>query len=137
MSVMSLIINIFLIKWYTRKDNDWLGVNIIEDLKRDGYKKIDRILKNSHVLLVAIMYIPIKLFNSILWMLKKNDILAFFVMSIWQDPFMTTVFLRHGKNGPVTRKDYRVLLTSTVVTSLYWIVFIEVILQILERVISF
>lgn len=135
LSIGALAINLFLLRWYIRKKVDWLGVKILEDIKRDGYKWINKVLKYESRVARGFMYVPVKLFDFLLDILNKNDIFAFFFLSIWQDPFITTAFLRHGKTGAIKRRDYSILLASTVVTSLYWTVFIGIILQIIKVVI--
>ena len=134
LSLGALIINFFLLHWYTKKGIDWLGVNILEDIKKNGHKWVDKVLANKNKLMIIPVFLPVKLFSLLLSALNKNDVLAFLFLSIWQDPFIAVAFLRHGRVGPVTKKDYYVLLASTVVTSLYWSVLIEIILRIIQAI---
>lgn len=60
-----------------------------------------------------------------------GDIIAFLALSILEDPFMTTAYLRHGKTEGITKKDFYVLVASIAVGNGYWIlrtvVFIEIV----------
>ncbi len=136
LSIGALIINFYLLHWYAKKGIDWLGVNILEDIKKQGNDWVEKTLNQKNKFIVCLVYLPVKFFGLIIKALNKNDVLAFIFLSIWQDPFIATAFLRHGRIGPVTKKDYLVLLGSTIVTSLYWSVFIEIIIQIVSRIFS-
>lgn len=130
LSVGALVINLILLHWYVRRGVDWLGVGILEEIKKNAEIWIDKMLHNAHVVTNVVMYLPAKLFALIIRALNKNDILAFFFLSIWQDPFITTSFLRHGNTDTkVSRKDYFVMVGSTIVTSIFWSLIMGVIIQ--------
>jgi hypothetical protein len=40
---------------------------------------------------------------------------------MYQDPFITTVFLRHGRFGGLTKKDWAVFFGSLAFSNGYWI----------------
>jgi hypothetical protein len=99
-SIGAFVINFCLLVWYQKRKVDWLGVNILEEIKERGTQW--------------------KIFQLILWLLKKNDLTAFFVLSIMEDSFITTAFLRHGRFGKLVTKDYLILTASTLVSTVAW-----------------
>lgn len=54
--------------------------------------------------------------------LKLGDTAAFFVLSIYADPFMVTVYLRKEGNqyNGLTGRDYAVFWASVIVSNMYW-----------------
>jgi hypothetical protein len=115
-----------LIWWYQRMGRDWLGVNVVEDIKANGndwVEKLDARSKKSTVwsLLRVVLYLPSRFFLVVLWTIKKNDVLAFIALNIAQDPFVTTVFLRHGRFDGLRKKDWMVFCGSLVFSNGYWI----------------
>ncbi len=55
-----------------------------------------------------------------MWALKKGDIIAFFALSIFEDAFKTTAFLRHGEFNGLRKKDWIVFSLSLIVSNVYW-----------------
>jgi len=128
----ALIINFLILIWYQRKEVDWLGVGILEEIKSNGHVWIEKVKQHNKWYIRIILYLPAYFFGLIIWLLNKNDILAFFVLSIYQDSFITTAFLRHGNFGKLTRRDYTILILSTIVNAAAWSFFIEIILNLLK-----
>jgi len=54
---------------------------------------------------------------------KRGDLVAFFLLSFWQDAFITTVYLRHSEceNG-LRPKDYIIFILSSITSIAYWTV---------------
>ena len=54
--------------------------------------------------------------------LRFGDVLAFFALSIYHDPFMVTVYFRNKghEHGGLTQRDWRIFWTSVVVSNAYW-----------------
>ena len=122
--------NLTLIIWYQRKGTDWLGVNILEEIKKRADVWTAK-LDNHKMWFVRL---PVRFFKAIIWLLKKNDFFAFIILSTWKDSFVTTAFLRHGRFGQLERRDYIIFVTSTVLSCLWWSVFSIAILRILQFV---
>ena len=126
MTLGSIISCFFLLLWYEKKKKDWLGVNVFENIKQNGFAWIKKLeLKaNKNIfwkILKFILYIPSRIFLLVLWLLKQNDFVAFFALCIFQDPFVTTVFLRHGRFDGLKRKDWIIFTLSVIVSNGYWI----------------
>jgi hypothetical protein len=126
MAVLASTICLFLIWWYSHTGKDWLGVNVVEDIKTNGegwVGKLDTKAQESIIwfLLRFVLYLPSRFFLVVLWAIKKNDVLAFIALNVAQDPFVTTVFLRHGRFGGLTKKDWIVFCGSLVFSNGYWI----------------
>ncbi len=127
------------ILWYEWMGEDWLGVNVVEDIKKKSVgwiSRLDNWAKKSFWLLPLriVLYIPARLFLLVLWAIKKNDVLAFIVLNVYVDPFVTTVFLRHGRFGGLTKKDWLIFCGSLVFSNGYWIVRNVVLIDIIKFV---
>jgi len=135
MTACAALINITMLVSYMRVGTDWLGVNILEDIKTNGEERmgrfdrlIDDCFDRSIILtvfepFVYAFYIPsTRFFRIVLWALRKNDLFAYILLNIAQDPFVTTVFLRHGLFGKLRRKDWIVFCSSILFSNLYWII---------------
>ncbi|HAO65020.1 TPA: hypothetical protein DCQ44_03520 [Candidatus Taylorbacteria bacterium] len=136
MAILASLQCVLWLLWYEWMGKDWLGVNVVEDIKKDGggwVEKLDAKLKKSILLfpLRIVSYPFSKTFLLVLWAIKKSDLLAFVTLNIVQDPFITTVFLRHGRFNGLRKKDWFVFCASLVFSNGYWIarnvVFIEII----------
>ena len=66
------------------------------------------------------LFLPAKILHFIIWLLHKNDIFAFVTLSTWQDSFITTIFLRHGKFTRLNRRDYMIFVFSTILSCMVW-----------------
>lgn len=55
--------------------------------------------------------------------LRKGDIVAFFVLSWFEDPIVVTLYLRKDSNkfDGLSRRDWTIFWTSTLVSNLLWI----------------
>ena len=105
MSVGALIINIITLRYYLKNGKDWIGVDILDEIRENGSNKKSLFLKVVSLLLK-----------------KGGDKLAFLVLSCGTDSFITTAYLRHGDFGPLQKKDFAIFLASTFASCLYWII---------------
>jgi len=126
MAIIASVLCFIQLHLYNRSGKDWLGVDVLEDIKEHGQSwvgKLDNKAKESFVwfLLRIIMFVPARFFLIVLWAIKKNDVTAFVALNINQDPFVTTVFLRHRRKGDFTRRDWEVFVGSLVFSNGYWI----------------
>jgi hypothetical protein len=109
----------------------------VEDIKTNGeswVSKLDVKAQKSTVwfLLRIVLYLPSKFFLVVLWAIKKNDVLAFIALNINQDPFVTTVFLRHGRFDGLTKRDWMIFCGSLVFSNGYWIVRNVILIEIIK-----
>jgi hypothetical protein len=131
MTTLSLVISLALLLTYERMRVDWLGVNVLESVKERGDRWISRLYESPLLLrscksallsvLRAVSFIPSRLFLAVLWALKKGDGFAFFALSLYTDPFITTAFLRHGRFDGFRHRDWLLFAGSVVVGNGYWI----------------
>jgi len=126
-SIGAFVVNIGLLIWYQRSGEDWLGVNIFEQIKEEGDEWARKV--NSYqgwflkVVLFFPVYLPSQIFRLVLWSLKKTELITFIVFSIGTDSFVTTVFLRHGKFGPLNLRDVKIFVASTILSCFTWSLF--------------
>jgi MFS family permease len=97
----------FLICWLNLVFYDWLKIDYlaIETIKElREYKGRSRLRRFISVLL------------------HKGGILAFAFLSLNFDPFVTTVYMRHGahKYDGLSRRDWMIFITSVFVGNVYW-----------------
>lgn len=119
-TVIAIINNFIFLFFYQKKEVDWLGVNIFEDIKANGDKWVEKMKNHPNIFVYIVAFIPATLFKFLLWLVKKNDIFVFLTLSIMEDSFITTAFLRKKVGGSLTRKDYIIFLFSTIVSCTYW-----------------
>jgi hypothetical protein len=106
--------------------DDWLGMDILEDMKRDGVTWIRRLRVKRYRFLITkwcvngFLFVPDYLFRFMLFLLKKGDAFSFIILSIQMSPFITTAYLRHGQTGKLTRRDWMIYLSSGVLSNTYW-----------------
>jgi hypothetical protein len=76
-------------------------------------------VKNLQALFLVFIYLEI----AILVARKRGDVVVFFLLSFWQDSFITTAYFRRGdcKKG-LKARDYKIFLLSSFVSIAYWIV---------------
>jgi hypothetical protein len=120
MIALSLVISAAFMIVYNHTKIDWLGINVIEKIKNGGRIWTQR-LESRSVFIRIIAFIPVQVFHLIIWSLKKGDAIAFFVLSIFEDPFITTVYLRHGSFERIKSREWKIFLSSVVVSNGYWI----------------
>jgi hypothetical protein len=134
-SIGAIIVNVILVIWYQRTGVDWLGVDVFEEIKKDGDKWIERISKHNKWYIRIPSYPFAKLFQLLLWLLKKDDIFTFIAFSIFTDSFVTTTFMRHGKFGKLTMKDWNTFIASVIISCVTWSLWCAFVLEIVKKII--
>ncbi|TAK57491.1 hypothetical protein EPO17_01810 [Patescibacteria group bacterium] len=151
MAIIAILICVGQLLWYEKTKRDWLGVDVVEKIKMDGVVwvgKLDAWLfgKTSNEGFVnrirflirligwSILFIPSRGFLVTLWALNKNDTCAFVALSITQDPFVTTVFLRHGRFDGLRKKDWVIFTASALLCNGYWILRSTVLVEIIKAI---
>lgn len=97
----------------------WLDTDAIA---RSRARCINKLKEAKEVLCAVIFFIPANLFRLLMWLLRVGgDVIAFFALCIWEDPFITTAYLRHGRCDGLTKKDLFIFFASVLVSNGYWI----------------
>lgn len=100
MTILSLLSCLLSIRFYDWSKRDWLGIEAIKSLKEsEGKGGAGRFIA---------------------WLLKKGDFLTALVLSVHYDPFITTVYMRHGAYNGMNGRDWRIFMGSLVFGNAYW-----------------
>ncbi len=135
--VMALINNFIILLWYHRKKVDWLGVSEVENLKAKGHLWVHQVSNHENLVRRFSLYLPAKFLQFMIWILNKNDIFAFVTLSVWQDSFITTIFLRHGSFEKLDKRDYFIFIFSTIFGCLGWSLLMQVIITAIRAILGF
>ena len=103
MTALSALVCFFYLKFYDWSKQDWLGLELLKEVREGEHAEgfwgtlVRKILSNG-------------------------DVPAFFLFSLWQDPFVTTVYLRKGadKYNGMSERDWKVFFCSVIVANLWW-----------------
>lgn len=132
--IVALINNLIILVWYSKKKVDWFGVNVFEDLKVKGHIWVTEVNNHKSLFKRISLYIPAKILHFIIWMLNKNDVFAFVTLSVWQDSFITTIFLRHGRMDKLDKRDYIIFVASTIFSCLAWTVLMQIVISVVKSI---
>lgn len=130
--LVALTLNFIVLLWYQKKKVDWFGVDVLEDAKTKGHIWVHEISNHKNLIKKISLYIPAKLLQLMLWLLNKNDIFAFVTLSVWQDSFITTIFLRHGRFDKLDKRDYIIFVSSTILSCLAWSVLMQIVISVVK-----
>lgn len=102
MTILSFIICYLTILFYDWAKKDWLGIETLKEVKEyQGTKKAGKIAA---------------------WILRKGEIPTLLFMSVKFDPFITTVYMRHGSNqyNGMSQRDWKIFVASWLIGNVYW-----------------
>ena len=100
MSLLSLLACLLLLRLYNFLGRDWLGIEFIKNQKHyEG---------------------PSKLRRCLAWLLKRGDGIAFIVLSLKNDAFITTAYLRHRAYARMDFRDWIIFMGSWLVSNAVW-----------------
>ncbi|MFA6278867.1 MAG: hypothetical protein WC638_02155 [Candidatus Paceibacterota bacterium] len=119
MSSLSASLCYLYINFYDWSKQDWLGLELLKEV-RDGEDRKGRTAR--FVQKIA----------------RKSDWIAFFVLSCYTDPFVTTVYLRHGVeeyNG-LSKRDWKVFWASVVVANVWWTIAMTLVVMMIRFLIK-
>lgn len=130
MMILAFIINTLVLIYFRNKSTKWILWSEIDELSEKEaefstrYNSWGQKKTVSRLIMLAVSYVPMKLILFLLWCLRKSqllgDLVAFVILSIIEDPFVVTMYLRHGyKNGLRTR-DIVIYLGSSMISIAYW-----------------
>lgn len=137
MTVLSSIYCFLLLKYYMASKEDWLGVDVLEMVKDNADYWLNKIRNQAGFvwgIYKIFFYLPIKILRLVIWALKKNDVAAFIGLSIYEDAFKTTAFLKHGRKGGLGRRDWVVFWSSILVSNLWWTLQWSVIIAVFKSI---
>lgn len=126
MSLISIFITALFLMVYEYKKIDWMGMDVLHDIRNNGlswaHTYYARHYDNAvfHYGNRALFFLPMIFSNMLTWMLQKGDAFAFVALSILSDPFVTTIYLRHGRFDGLKKKDWGIFLCSGVLANMYW-----------------
>ena len=100
MTALSAIVCLIILKLYDQTKRDWLGMETLRDFKDFNGKN--------------------RLARTFSWILRRGDPVSFIALSIYCDPFITTVWLRHKRFGRMTARDLRIFWGSVLVGNAFW-----------------
>ncbi|MCX6762547.1 MAG: hypothetical protein NT093_02070, partial [Candidatus Moranbacteria bacterium] len=118
MSIISFILCYFFILFYDWSKVDWLGIELLKETNYgpDFLKK-----KSGRSRFARALWWPFhRIFRLVNWAQNRGGVAAFFVLSVYTDPFMTVVFLRRKKFSGLGMKDWIIFLGSVIFGNFYW-----------------
>jgi hypothetical protein len=97
----SILICLLTLKFYDWSRKDWIGIETLKEAREFGNSKANRLIAKF---------------------LKRSKWVQLVVLSIVQDPFVTTVFLREGAHeyGKMTKEDWKYFFTSVLISNGFW-----------------
>jgi hypothetical protein len=130
MVVGAFVINTILLIYFRNKKTDFILWSALDEFSKkesdfhEAYTKWGQKKTFWRLCLFVVTYVPAKLVILILWCLKKSprlgDLAAFLILPIIEDPFIATMYLRHGHKNGLKTKDYAVYLVSSIISIGYW-----------------
>lgn len=110
MTLGSLIICFGMLFYYRNKNVNWLGYDVAAKALGEHINVRGKVFA------------------------RFGDVVAFVALSIWEDPFITTAYLRHGYSNGFRGKDYAVFFGSVLFSNSYWILRTTAIIEIAKYV---
>lgn len=114
MTLASVVLNIGLIRLYDWTQRDLLMIERLKDLR-------SKVSESRHGSILSSV-------------LQGSDIVAFFVLSVIEDPAIATLYLRRGsyQYNSLSRSDWLVFIGSTMVANLAWILSIGTVYEVVK-----
>ncbi len=100
MALLSLLTCWLTMLFYDWSQRDWLGIEAIKSLK--------------------VYAGPNRFGRALAWILRQSDSVACVLLSLRFDPFIVTVYLRRGRFGGMTRRDWQIFLLSWLIGNAWW-----------------
>jgi hypothetical protein len=126
MTVTAMAITFFMLLGYERGKVDWLGMEAIDEVREKGLVWVREWEQKRHknrifaLIAKALLFVPKEVFKLFAWMLDKGGALAFIVLSIQMDPFITTAYFRRGRFDGLGKKDWMIFFGSGLLSNVYW-----------------
>lgn len=117
--VTDIILSFIFLSFYDWSKQDWLGIETIKELRDLGPQWIKKFGFKSKI--GKLIFWPFSKLSLIaLWVLKKGDVAAFFILSVFFDPFITTVYLRKNSFGKMGIKEWFIFFFSAIISNGWW-----------------
>lgn len=99
MVLLSFLVCLAYIKLYDWAKMDWLGIEMLKELREDEKKG-----------------------NWLSKILQRGDWVAFLILSVWKDAFYTTVYMRKGANeySGMGKREWNIFLSSLITGCVLW-----------------
>jgi len=130
MMIIAFFLNVGLLAYFKNKKSQWLLWTALDELSEkrskfnQAYDNWGKKRNPWRFLVLLVTYIPVKLAMLLLWCLNKSprlgDLAAFLILPIIEDPFITTMYLKHGYRNGLRGKDYLVFFGSSIYSIGYW-----------------
>jgi len=102
MALLSLAFCLLLLRLYDHFQRDWLGLEFVKSLKvYDGGSTWRRVMG---------------------WLLRRGNVVAFLLLSVRYDSFITTAYLRPGAFCGLSKRDWAIFLGSWFIGNVTWTV---------------
>ncbi len=142
MVAAAVVINFCLLIYYRNKKAKFVLWDALDAYKekevayRDSFNLWKKRKTSWNMFLVAVAYIPAHTYFLFLRILKVRflgDIAALLLLSIFEDPFVATTYLRHGNSNGLKAKELGIFFSSVVVSIGYWAIRNGIITEVLFR----
>lgn len=130
MMIGAFIINSVLLLFFQNRRTDFILWSALDELSererelREAYAKWGEKMTLWRLIVIIATYIPAKMMFLLLWCLKKSPLLGniagFLILPIIEDPFITTMYLRHGYRNGLRGRDIAIYLASSILSIGYW-----------------
>jgi len=119
MAILSVPVNYLFIKFYDWSKKDWFGIEVAKEAAEFGPAWIRNLSVKSVV--GRIFWWPFaQIILLILWAIKRGGVVAFIALSMYTDPFVTTVYFRKESFSGMKKRDWMIFSGSLLVGDIYW-----------------
>jgi hypothetical protein len=143
MIIAALAIDTTLLIYFRNRRTDFIFWNKLDELSKKesefhkSYNEWGQKKTPWKFYLVVASYVPAKFTIFMLWFLKKfprlGDVVVLLVLSILDNAFTTTMYLRHGYRNGLRLRDYLVYFISSIISIGYWTARNGVIVELIFR----
>jgi hypothetical protein len=115
MTLLSFLVCLAYIKLYDWAKRDWLGLELLKEIREDEGKG-----------------------NWFSKILRRGDWVALVILSLWKDAFYTTVYMRKGAHeySGMGKREWKIFITSLLIGCFGWSLWLSFWLN-LPKIISF
>ena len=132
MMIAAFVLNTAVLIYFRNKSTAWILWSEIDELAQrqsefsNQYQLWSEKKSPARFIMLVVTFVPMKLALLLLWCLKRSrflgDVAAFIILSIIEDPFVVTMYLRHGYKNGLRLRDIAIYLGSSIVSIAYWTV---------------
>jgi MFS family permease len=157
MMLAALTINFAMLFYYRKNKVSWLGLDVAVDFMQKKTEKLTQVffilvspkmlvvfvvaalLSPDYLLVLQVVFYFLVAFEILILATrglgtKWESIVAFFALSVWQDSFITTAYLRRKDySAGLKRKDYIIFFLSSLTSISYWAIRNSLIAELILR----